>query len=103
MPTWKSDPDAAVQVTGTDVSTVSVAVTVGIPIAARYDELAKAMGLAFTDGKLFFSKEMPELYLDQPEVYAAKDQLVLKIENDDLLKMSGTDVHVLANCVTQAQ
>jgi hypothetical protein len=31
------------------------------------------------------------------------DHLVLKIENDDLLKMTGTDVHVLANCVTQSQ
>ena len=33
--------------------------TVSVPIAARYDELAKAMSLAFTDGKLFFSKEYP--------------------------------------------
>jgi hypothetical protein len=53
--------------------------TVTVPIAARYDELAKAMSLAFTDGKLFFSKDMPELYLDKPEVYAAKDQIVLKL------------------------
>src|SRR5262249_22465734 len=35
--------------------------TVTVPIAARYDELAKAMTLAFTDGKLFFSKEYPDL------------------------------------------
>jgi hypothetical protein len=53
--------------------------SVNIPVAARYDELAKAMGLAFTNGKLFFSKELPELYLDQPDVYAAKDQIVLKL------------------------
>jgi hypothetical protein len=53
--------------------------TVQIPIAARYDELAKAMSLAFTDGKLFFSKDMPEVYMDQPEIYAAKDQIVLKV------------------------
>jgi hypothetical protein len=53
--------------------------SVNVPIAARYDELAKAMSLAFTNGKLFFSKEFPELYLDQPEVYAAKDQIVLKL------------------------
>jgi len=31
------------------------------------------------------------------------DHLVLKIENDDSLKTPSTDVHVLANCVTQAQ
>jgi hypothetical protein len=53
--------------------------TVSLPIAARYEELAKAMSLAFTDGKLFFSKEFPRLYLERPEVYASKDQLVVKL------------------------
>ena len=53
--------------------------TVIIPIAARYEELAKAMSLAFTDGKLFFSKEFPGLYMESPEVYASHDQLVLKL------------------------
>jgi hypothetical protein len=53
--------------------------TVTMPIAARYEELAKAMSLAFTDGKLFFSKEYPGLYMETPEVYAAKDKLVLKL------------------------
>lgn len=53
--------------------------TVTVPIAARYDELAKAMSLTFTDGKMFFSKEFPKLYMEKPEIYAAKDQLVLKL------------------------
>jgi hypothetical protein len=53
--------------------------TVTMPIAARYEELAKAMSLAFTDGKLFFSKEYTDLYMERPEVYAAKDRLVLKL------------------------
>jgi len=53
--------------------------SVTVPIAARYDELAKAMSLVFTDGKLFFSKEHPKLYLEKPEIYASKDQLVLKV------------------------
>jgi hypothetical protein len=53
--------------------------SVQVPIAARYEELQRAMSLAFTDGKLFFSKEFPTLYLEKPEVYAAKDQLVLKL------------------------
>jgi hypothetical protein len=66
--------------------------TVGIPIAARYDELAKAMSLAFTDGKLFISKEMPDIYLDKPEVYAAKDQLVLKIHLGGPAKAGGLNV-----------
>lgn len=66
--------------------------TVSVPIAARYDELAKAMTLAFTDGKLFFSKEMPELYMDKPEVYAAKDQLVLKLHIGGPVKKAGLDI-----------
>jgi hypothetical protein len=54
--------------------------TVTVPVAARYQELAKAMSLAFTDGKLFFSSEYPELFLSDPEVFAtAQDQLVLKL------------------------
>jgi len=53
--------------------------TVLVPIAARYEELARAMALTFTDGKLFFSKEYPALYMEKPEVYAAHDQLVLKL------------------------
>src|SRR5262249_21053338 len=48
--------------------------TVAVPVAARYEELQKAMVLAFTDGKLYFSKEFPQLYMEKPEVYAAKDQ-----------------------------
>jgi hypothetical protein len=52
---------------------------VSLPIAARYDELAKAMTMAFTDGKLYFAKDFPKLYMEKPEVYAAKDQLVLKL------------------------
>jgi Domain of unknown function (DUF4403) len=53
--------------------------TVTVPIAASYAELAKATALAFTDGKLFFSRDFPELYLSDPEVYASQDQLVLKV------------------------
>lgn len=53
--------------------------SVTVPIAARYDELAKAMSLVFTDGKFFFSKEYPKLYMEKPEIYASKDQLVLKM------------------------
>lgn len=53
--------------------------TVSVPVAARYEELQKAMVLAFTNGKLYFSKEFPELYMEKPEVYASKDQLVLKL------------------------
>lgn len=53
--------------------------TVTIPIAARYDELTRAMTAAFTDGKLFFSKEYPAVYLEKPELYESQGALVLKL------------------------
>jgi hypothetical protein len=53
--------------------------TVTIPIAARYDELTRAMSMAFTDGKLFFSATYPALYLETPEIYESEGQLVLKL------------------------
>lgn len=68
--------------------------TVSIPVAARYDELAKAMGLAFTNGKLFFAKEYAELYLADPEVYAAKDQIVLKIHLGGPVHKYGLDLDI---------
>jgi hypothetical protein len=53
--------------------------TVTVPIAARYDELTRAMTMAFTNGKLFFSPEYPELYLETPELYESQGELVLKL------------------------
>jgi hypothetical protein len=53
--------------------------TVTVPVAARYDELTRAMKMAFTDGKLFFSPEYPGVYLEKPEIYESQGQLVLKL------------------------
>jgi Domain of unknown function (DUF4403) len=53
--------------------------TVTLPIAARYDELTRAMSAAFTDGKLFFSQDYPKLYLEKPEIYESQGMLVLKL------------------------
>ncbi len=53
--------------------------TVTVPVAARYDELTRAMTMAFTDGKLFFSKDFPEVYLEKPELYESGGVLVLKL------------------------
>jgi uncharacterized protein DUF4403 len=53
--------------------------TVTIPVAARYDELTRAMSAAFTDGKLFFSQDYPKLYLEKPEIYESQGTLVLKM------------------------
>lgn len=53
--------------------------TLQVPVAARYDELTRAMSAVFTDGRYYFSKEYPRLYLEKPEVYASQDQLVVKL------------------------
>ncbi|MGD0525094.1 MAG: DUF4403 family protein [Polyangiaceae bacterium] len=53
--------------------------TVTIPIAARYDELTRAMTMAFTDGKLFFSAEYPQIYLEKPEIYESQGSIVLRL------------------------
>ncbi len=65
--------------------------TVTVPIAARYDELTKAMSMTFEGGKYFFSKEYPELYLSEPEVYAGGDQLVLKMRIRGPVKKLGIE------------
>src|SRR6185369_17791972 len=66
--------------------------SVTVPIAARYDELAKAMTMAFTDGKLYFAKDFPELYMSDPEVYSGKDQIVLKLHIGGPIHKYGLDV-----------
>ncbi len=53
--------------------------TVTVPVAAHYDELTRAMTMAFTEGKLFFSPDYPGVYLEKPEVYESLGQLVLKL------------------------
>lgn len=69
--------------------------TVEVPIAARYEELAKAMSATFTDGKLFFSKSYPELYLSNPEVFATKDeQLVVKLHLAGPIKAAGLSANL---------
>lgn len=63
-----------------------------IPIAARYDELAKAMSLAFTDGRLYPAPDdLPELYIDQPEVFSSDGKLVLKVHLAGTAKSFGLD------------
>jgi hypothetical protein len=53
--------------------------TVTIPIAARYDELTRAMTMAFTGGKLYFSTIYPQVFLERPELYESAGRLVLKL------------------------
>jgi hypothetical protein len=65
--------------------------TVTVPVAARYDELAKAMSVTFTNGKFFFSKDFPELYLEKPELYESQGQLVLKMHLQGPVHAHGID------------
>ena len=60
--------------------------TVTMPVAATYEELQRAMKQAFTNGKLFFSPEYPDLYLERPEVYASGGQVVTKLHLDGFVK-----------------
>lgn len=53
--------------------------TVTVPVAARYEELTRAMTMAFTDGKLFFSSDFPQVYLEKPELYESGGELVLEL------------------------
>lgn len=51
-----------------------------VPLAAGYAEIEKAMAVAFTDGKLFFSESNPKLYLYEPHIYASDGALVLSVK-----------------------
>jgi hypothetical protein len=53
--------------------------TVTVPVVAAYSELTRGLSAAFTNGKLFFSKEHPDLYLEKPELYEADTSLVLHL------------------------
>jgi len=57
-----------------------------VPIAATYVELQKAMKQAFTDGKLVFDPEYPNLYLEKPELYASGGQIVTKLHLNGFVK-----------------
>lgn len=67
--------------------------SVTVPVAATYAELQKAMKQTFTNGKLFFSADYPELYLEKPEVYASGGQIVLKLHLNGYVK-KGLRLHL---------
>lgn len=68
--------------------------TVTIPMAAGYAELARAMTAAFTDGKLHFSVDYPELYLENPEVYESQGEVVLKLHLAGPVHRMGIDANL---------
>jgi hypothetical protein len=68
--------------------------TVTIPVAASYEELARAMSVAFTDGKLFFSPEYPQLFLEKPELYESQGVLVLELHLHGPVHKFGIDTMI---------
>jgi hypothetical protein len=68
--------------------------TVTIPIVASYAELTRSLGTAFTNGKLFFSAEHPQLYLEKPELYEAAGSLVLRLHIAGPVRELGIDAEI---------
>ncbi|HSP81843.1 MAG TPA: DUF4403 family protein, partial [Myxococcaceae bacterium] len=50
-----------------------------IPIAARYEELSRALEGSMK-GRLHFSSSHPELYLEEPAVYPSDDTVVIRMK-----------------------
>lgn len=61
---------------------------VTVPIAAGYPELGRAIEQAM-GGRLFFSRDYPELYLEKPEVSAAGDAVVIKLSLGGSVRLGG--------------
>jgi hypothetical protein len=51
---------------------------VTIPVAARYEELSKALDSSMK-GRLYFSPSHPELYMESPQVYPSDDTVVIRM------------------------
>ncbi|MGZ3459528.1 MAG: DUF4403 family protein, partial [Archangium sp.] len=49
-----------------------------VPVAARYEELSKALE-ASMKGRLYFSATHPGLYMEKPQVYPSDDTVVVKM------------------------
>jgi Domain of unknown function (DUF4403) len=49
-----------------------------IPVAARYEELSRALESSM-NGRLHFSSSHPELYMEKPQVYPSDDTVVIKM------------------------
>ncbi|MBP9112363.1 MAG: DUF4403 family protein [Polyangiaceae bacterium] len=67
---------------------------VKVPIAASFEEMTKAMGGLFTEGRYFFSKEYPGLYLANPQIYASEDKLVLQMRIGGPVHKLGMDFDI---------
>jgi hypothetical protein len=66
---------------------------VTIPLAARYQELSRALD-KLIQGKLYFSKTYPHLYIEQPQIFPSDDQVVLKVSIGGYATLAGIDTNL---------
>ena len=66
---------------------------VAVPIAASYQELGRAID-RLIQGKLFFSKLYPRLFIERPRVFPSDDQVVLQISIGGFATLAGTDTNL---------
>ncbi len=64
-----------------------------IPVAARYEELSKALE-ASMKGRLYFSESNPELYMENPQVYPSDDTVVIRMNLGGKAKVGDYSVGV---------
>src|SRR6185436_782387 len=64
-----------------------------VAVAATYEGLQKAMSQAFTNGKLNFSREYPELFLQKPEIYDSGGQIITQLHLNGYVK-KGFRIHL---------
>ncbi|WNG45219.1 DUF4403 family protein [Archangium minus] len=64
-----------------------------IPVAARYEELSKALESSMK-GRLYFSASHPELYMENPQVYPSDDTVVIKMNLGGKAKVGSYSIGV---------
>ena len=66
---------------------------VTIPVAARYEELGRAIE-TWINGRLFFSKAYPQLFIEKPRVFPSDDQVVLQVSIGGSATLAGIDTNL---------
>lgn len=64
-----------------------------VPVAARYEELSRALESSM-NGRLFFSESNPELYMEKPQVYPSDDTVVIRMQLGGKARVGGYSVGV---------
>ena len=64
-----------------------------VPVAARYEEMSRALESSMK-GRVHFSSSHPELYMEKPEVYPSDDTIVIKMRLGGNASVAGLAVPV---------